>query len=145
MNRNMRRITICLKTPLTSRYINVYISGMKANVRVTLMSDDGDEFMGIGLVWLLQRIDRFRSIQKAARDMKLSYMKALNILNRLEKHVGQPVLLRFKGGVNRGGAELTPFGRSLMRHYLDLRQKMQAYAEKESDIILQLIKEGDGE
>ena len=73
--------------------------------------------MGIGLVWLLRRIEKYRSINRAAADMKMSYAKALKILNRLEKNLEHPVLIRRKGGMVRGGAELTPYGKKFLEIY----------------------------
>jgi molybdate transport repressor ModE-like protein len=54
---------------------------MELNVKIALRDDKKNTFMGIGLVWLLQRIKKFKSLNEAAKDMKMSYVKALKIVN----------------------------------------------------------------
>ena len=86
--------------------------------------------MGIGLVWLLRRIKKFKSIRRAAADMGLSYVKALKILNRLEEKLGRKILIRKRGGSKRGGAELTSYGECFVREYDRFQKKIRTYAEK---------------
>lgn len=87
--------------------------------------------MGIGLVWLLRRIDDTKSIRQAASQMELSYVKALRMLNRLEKNLGTEVLERQRGGHDRGGADLTDFGRCFLAEYDAMQQRIKAGAVKE--------------
>ncbi len=103
---------------------------MKVKVRVSITNAKGEGYMGIGLVWLLKKIHKFKSIRLAALDMELSYTKALTILNRLEKNLGQKVLVRTRGGMVRGGAELTPFARAYIRAYEDFAGDISRYAQK---------------
>ena len=103
---------------------------MKIKVRVTVTNDKGEGYMGIGLVWLLRRIEKFKSIRLAAQDMKLSYTKALMILNKLEKNLGRKMLVRTRGGMARGGAELTLFAKSYIKSYESFSDDIKRYAEK---------------
>ena len=61
--------------------------------------------------------------------MDLSYVKALKILNRLERELGEPLLVRHKGGATRGHTELTPFARRFIRDFAGLRQTVRKAAE----------------
>ena len=61
--------------------------------------------------------------------MDLSYVKALKILNRLERELGETLLVRHKGGAARGHTELTPFARRFMRDFAALRQKVRRAAD----------------
>ena len=61
---------------------------MKIKVKVTIVNKDNEAFMGIGPIWLLERIRKLGSINQAAKDMGMSYVKALKILNRLAKNLG---------------------------------------------------------
>lgn len=103
---------------------------MKVRLRVSIANSRGEGFMGIGLVWLLRRIQKFKSIHRAAADMELSYVKALNILNDLEKNLGQRVVIRTRGGASRGGAELTPFAERYIAEYERFLSDITAHAEK---------------
>ncbi len=106
------------------------IHNMKIKVRITITNDKGESYMGIGLIWLLKRIEKFKSIRLAAQDMKLSYTKALMILNKLEKNLGRKILLRTRGGMARGGAELTLFAKSYIESYESFSNDIKRYAEK---------------
>ena len=101
---------------------------MQCDVRIVLQDDAGRRFMGIGPVWLLQRVDRYHSISRAARDMRLSYPKALRMIRRLEEGLGREVIVRWKGGNRRGGAELTPFGRGVVRRYDSMQRRIKRFA-----------------
>ncbi len=103
---------------------------MKPKVKISLVNKENEGFMGIGLVWLLKRIEEFKSINRAAKDMNLSYAKALKILNRLEENLGRPILVRKKGGKERGGTELTPFARKFIREYEKFNNNVTDYARK---------------
>ena len=104
---------------------------MDVKLKITLVNEAGDEFMGIGLVWLLREIDATRSIHSAAERVGLSYVKALKILNRLEANLPAPVIIRARGGSERGGAELTDFGRKFLREYDELQRRIKKSAARE--------------
>jgi molybdate transport system regulatory protein len=63
--------------------------------------------------------------------MNLSYVKALHLLNRLEDDLGRQILVRKRGGNDRGGTELTPFGRRYISEYNRLAEKVRTGAERE--------------
>jgi molybdate transport system regulatory protein len=63
--------------------------------------------------------------------MSLSYVKALNILNRLEDHLGQRMLVRKRGGNERGGASLTPYAQFYIRSFKGLEKKINSFAQNE--------------
>ena len=104
---------------------------MKLHVKISIADERNKGFMGIGLVWLLRRIKKFKSINQAARDMNLSYAKALKILNRLEKNLGRPILVRKRGGVERGGAELTPFAEMFIEEFDRFQKRIKIFADQQ--------------
>ena len=87
--------------------------------------------MGIGLLWLLRGVEKHKSIQRAAKKMDLSYPKALKILNRLDRKLGRPLLIRKRGGQERGGTVLTPFAARFIAEYERLHNRVEAFAGKE--------------
>ena len=84
--------------------------------------------MGIGVVWLLRGIEKHHSISQAARDMELSYPKALRMIQTLEDTLGMPMVRRYKGGHQRGGAELTAAGHGFVGRYVALLSDIQNFA-----------------
>jgi molybdate transport system regulatory protein len=102
---------------------------MRERVRISIADRSGAPFMGIGLVWLLRRVEKFGSIRGAAEDMGMSYVKALGILGRLETKLRRKVLIRRRGGAQKGGAELTPFAKEFIAKY-DRYQKVVARCAK---------------
>ena len=109
-------------------YTDIY-NGMKLHVKLALANETDEEFCGFGLLQLLDGIGRHGSIQQAARDMDLSYVKALKILNRLERELGETLLVRHKGGAVRGHTDLTPFARRFIRDFAGLRQTVRKSAD----------------
>ena len=101
---------------------------MQVDVHVLLTNNDSEPFIGIGIVWLLIGIEKHHSITRAAREMKLSYPKALRLIGNLEKGLGQPIVVRRKGGSEGGGAELTPFGSDFVRRFDRMQNKIRRFA-----------------
>jgi molybdate transport system regulatory protein len=104
---------------------------MKITTKTFITDDPGIPFMGPGPVRLLERIYEYKSINKAAISMSLSYVKALNILNRLEKCLGEKILVRRRGGNERGGASLTPFAEKYISSFKGLEKKINSFAQAE--------------
>ncbi len=112
---------------------------MKVKVRISIVNDNGEPYMGIGLVWLLERIKKFKSIRKAAIDMNMSYAKAHRILEELEENLGKKLLSKKVGGVEGGGATLTSFGEKFLNTYKEFQKKVENCAEEEFKSILHII------
>lgn len=98
-------------------------------MKIFLADERGEPFMGIGLVRLLGEADRLGSLRKAAAAMDLSYVKALNIVNRLEQGLGERVISRTRGGAGGGGSRLTSFGRGFVRDYDRFQRGVKRTAE----------------
>ncbi|PKN45062.1 MAG: ModE family transcriptional regulator [Deltaproteobacteria bacterium HGW-Deltaproteobacteria-17] len=102
---------------------------MRCEIRLLLYDPAGRPFMGVGTLWLLQRIDALASVRQAALDMEMSYPKALRMIQQLENQLGQPVVVRTRGGRAHGGAVLTPFGRGFVEGYIQLIHELQDTAD----------------
>ena len=92
--------------------------------------------MGPGPLKLLEKIDSLKSINRAAKDMSLSYVKALNMLNRLERNLDRKLLIRKRGGNDRGGTELTEYAREFNEAYRRFDRKLRKRADKEFEIFV---------
>jgi molybdate transport system regulatory protein len=83
---------------------------------------NGKPVFGSGREALFKAIDKFGSINKAARDINISYRKALSYIQTMEQRLGTKLVERKAGGVNGGGAALTADARDFLRKYERLEQ-----------------------
>ncbi len=106
---------------------------MELDTKLYLVDDEGNKFMGIGVLWLLENIGSEQSLRKASIKMNLSYSKAFNMLRTLEKEVGHPFVERKRGGASREGIVLTDFARKYMALYKNFQDRVKnaALAEYE--------------
>jgi molybdate transport system regulatory protein len=85
---------------------------------------DFDEFrLGPGKVRLLELIGESGSISAAGRGMDMSYRRAWLLIDEMNRHFREPVVLTMRGGRQGGGAELTEFGREVITRYRDLEAR----------------------
>lgn len=84
--------------------------------------------MGIGVLWLLQKIDICGSMKKAAEEMDLSYAKAHRMIRDAEEGFGVPLIYRKRGGDSRKGADLTEDARLIMKAYSDFQEEIKSDA-----------------
>lgn len=98
---------------------------IEIDVRVMLKDEEGEPFMGIGVIWLLTGIEKHHSISQAAREMELSYPKALRMIQTLEDTLQQGMVRRYKGGHLRGGAELTAAGKDFIERYVAMLSEIK--------------------
>ena len=73
--------------------------------------------VGPGKVALLEEIARAGSISAAGRSLKMSYRRAWDLVEDLNRHLGQPVVSTAAGGAGGGGAQLTEAGVALVSEY----------------------------
>ena len=86
--------------------------------------------VGPGKISLLERIHDAGSLSKAARELKMSYKRAWNLLDSLNESFSQPVAVTSVGGRRGGGAILTEFGHALIRSYRSFDSAIQAQADR---------------
>ena len=95
--------------------------------RLSLRVDlHGDRRVGPGKIRLLEAIATTGSISGAGRALGMSYKRAWDLAGALNRYFKEPVLVTRMGGRDRGGAEVTPFGLSLIAHYRAIERKALA-------------------
>ncbi len=77
---------------------------------------------GPGKAELLEHIRDSGSIAAAGRRMKMSYTRAWNLVEAMNRDFAAPLVRSAKGGAGRGGAGLTPLGSEVLQRY----RRMQA-------------------
>ncbi len=92
---------------------------------------DDDERIGPGKIQLLEQIRESGSISAAGRAMDMSYKRAWDLVDEVNRICRQPAVDRQTGGKNGGGAALTPFGESLVAHYRKIERDAATAVRKE--------------
>ncbi len=105
----------------------------KFNVRVKLSICDASKrgFFGIGIVWILEEIERTGSIKQASKNLNMSYSKAHKILKIVEENTGHKLLQKSRGGSEHGGSLLTDYAKRLIFSYKEFQSKVKDFSEKE--------------
>lgn len=81
---------------------------------------DGKPVFGRGRRFLLEAIDKYGSINQAARDINISYRKAWGYIKAMEERLGLKLIERQTGGRNGGGATLTEEAKEFLKKYEEL-------------------------
>lgn len=93
-------------------------SGSKIEIRSKLWIEiDGEPVFGRGRRFLLQAIDTYGSINRAASEINISYRKAWSYIKAMEERLGIKLVERHAGGKNGGGAILTKEARKFLKKY----------------------------
>jgi len=81
---------------------------------------DGRPVFGRGRRFLLEAIDRYGSINQAAKEINISYRKAWGYIKAMEERLGFRLVERQTGGRNGGGATLTKEAKRFLRKYEEM-------------------------
>ena len=92
---------------------------------------DAEGRIGPGKIELLETIQRSGSISAAGRAMEMSYKRAWDLVDEINRICRQAAVEPQTGGKNGGGAVLTPFGRSLVARYRKIERTATTAARKE--------------
>jgi molybdate transport system regulatory protein len=103
--------------------------GTNLRVRLWFENLNGEPFFGEGIANLLSAIDKCKSISEACREIRMSYRYALHRISVAEERSGMRLVSRFRGGVPRGGAELTEECRFLLQRYSDAKRLLQDFVK----------------
>ena len=98
------------------------------SVRIDL---DTEGRIGPGKITLLENIREHGSISAAGRAMDMSYKRAWDLVDEINRICRQAAVERQTGGKNGGGAVLTPFGLSLVARYLKIERDAASAVRKE--------------
>lgn len=76
---------------------------------------DAETRIGTGKIRLLEEIERTGSISAAARAMDMSFRRAWDLVDHMNKAFGRPLLHGTTG--SQGGATLTDLGRGVIHRF----------------------------
>jgi molybdate transport system regulatory protein len=95
--------------------------------------------IGPGKVALLEEIARSGSISAAGRVLRMSYRRAWELVEDLNRNLGTPVVTTAAGGTGGGGARLTEAGSTLIAEYRALEAAAVAGAAPHLDALGRLV------
>jgi len=89
-----------------------------------------DAAVGPGKISLLEHIGACGSLSQAARELRMSYRRAWQLLESLNGCFREPVAISSRGGRGGGGASLTALGRQLIGRYRAFERQTQVRAAR---------------
>ncbi|HEX6832217.1 MAG TPA: LysR family transcriptional regulator [Rudaea sp.] len=107
-------------------------------LRIRLILGDG-RALGPGKADLLDAIVVTGSIAAAGRAMSMSYKRAWQLVDDLNRSFKAPLVSTSKGGGRGGGAELTAVGRDVLAAYRAIERKAQQSAAAELKTLDRLV------
>jgi molybdate transport system regulatory protein len=100
----------------------------RIHVRISL--GPGAAF-GPGKADLLEKIAESGSISAAARQMRMSYKRAWQLVDDMNRSFSTPLVNTTAGGAHGGGAKITERGRRVAKTYRKLQDKIELAATPE--------------
>ncbi len=99
-----------------------------SRVRINLGPDAA---FGPGKADLLEKISESGSISAAARQLRMSYKRAWQLVDDMNRSFSTPLINTAAGGAHGGGAKLTERGRRVVKTYRNLQDKIELAAAPE--------------
>ena len=91
---------------------------------------NGEPVFGRGRRFLLEAIDRYGSINRAAKEINISYRKAWSYISAMEARLGIMLVERQAGGRNGGGTVLTEDGRDFISRYSSMEEGIREIVDE---------------
>ena len=98
------------------------------------ITGEGQGYLGIGRIQLLENIEKYGSINSAAKSMGMSYKKAWKLIEELNQISDLPLVIKSQGGKSGGGTRLTDEGREMVFKFRKVEEELTAFLEKASDL-----------
>lgn len=88
----------------------------KVDIRIRIHIP-GEIALGPGKAALLEAIHATGSISAAARQLEMSYRRAWQLVDAMNRSFRTPAVATAVGGARRGGATLTPLGQEALKQF----------------------------
>ena len=96
-------------------------------------------FLGAGRIELLKNIEKYGSISKAAKAMKMSYKAAWDAVDIMNNLSEKPILEKISGGKGGGGSRLTEYGKKIIKEWEKLEENYFRFLENLDSIDKKLL------
>jgi len=101
----------------------------KAKLKIRI-SCGPETAMGPGKADLLETIARCGSISAAAKEMKMSYRRAWELVDAMNQCFTSPLVHSVPGGGQGSGAHVTELGLQVLKSYRELELQIQSRCEQ---------------
>jgi molybdate transport system regulatory protein len=91
---------------------------------------DGGLVFGAGRERILKAIERTGSINRAGREIGMSYRRIWSYLKSVEARLPRALVETQQGGKKGGGATVTAYGRKWLTLYEKLEKEVTAFTDK---------------
>jgi molybdate transport system regulatory protein len=95
---------------------------------------------GPGKADLLGYIERTGSISEAAKAMEMSYMRAWSLVKSMDRGFAESLVIKTRGGSNRGGATLSKTGRLVLALYREMESVTDEAIQRTGEKLERLLK-----
>jgi len=106
----------------------------KIHARFWLAGEKGS-YLGVGRIQLLEHIAASGSMNKAAKEMGMSYKKAWKLVDEMNQMYQQPLVEKAQGGKSGGGSVLTMRGQQVVKNFRLFEKRFEAFLQQESDLL----------
>ena len=93
---------------------------------------DGKPFFGEGRFQLLKGIDKYGSINQAAKAVNIPYRRAWSYLHAMEDRIGIKLIVTQTGGYNGGGTTLSMEAKEFLKRYDEMTSYLEGVLEKKT-------------
>ena len=101
-------------------------------IRSRIWIESGDKVLiGEGRLKLLKAIDAEGSLSKAAKSIGMSYKKAWNLMDAVNKSAKEAVVTKTIGGEKGGGTVITPYGKKLIEAFETMNKNCWAFLDEQ--------------
>lgn len=103
----------------------------KIKSRIWIEVDD-KVFLGEGRIKLLKSIKVTKSLSMSAKELGMSYKKAWNLIDSVNKNSKLPLVDKKSGGKGGGGTVLTEYGEKMIEVFETININCWKYLDKQA-------------
>ena len=104
------------------------------------MMQGSEIVLGPGKADLLDALRATGSLRKAAAELRMSYMRAWQLVKTMNGAFRDPLVSLVRGGAAHGGATLTPSGERILGLYRSMERKSLKAAGPDAAALKRLLK-----
>jgi molybdate transport system regulatory protein len=103
---------------------------LKIKCKIWIETENGI-LISEGRVQLLKLIEQTGSLNKAAKELNMSYQKAWRLIDDANRATNKPLIETKIGGTNGGGTSITPYGKSIISYFESLKKDCNQFLENQ--------------